>query len=383
MLARSTCSVKIDPYRAGIEIGEALKDISPEVVFLFSSIHYEGSTELAEGIYEVLENPDLILLGGTGDGFYERSRVSDVGAAALGLNSQGRVRWHLSKKSGLEERPFEVTRDCLRELHGACGSSPPALYFLVSDFRSDSSEILRALQEEALAPVVGGSAGDDFEILRCFVYANREVGTDCLVVLAAEGDLGFEVFVSAAAEAVGNEGVITEADGPRISSIDGRPAIEFLQQQLGKALHELDRGNVTLLVQEAGAPEERRFRSIGAFDIEGTGAVTVFGGIEQGNRVQLCLTRTDHLIEGVQALSDHLDEIPFHPVAGLIVSCSGRKQVLGEDIEKEVLAVTRSEACPPCLAGFTTLGEYGPVRVANGYSRPLFHNMSFLLLLLG
>ena len=41
-----------DPYRAGLALGEALAECAPEVVFLFSSIHYGQDADLLEGIQD-------------------------------------------------------------------------------------------------------------------------------------------------------------------------------------------------------------------------------------------------------------------------------------------------------------------------------------------
>ena len=40
MRTQSAQTHQSDPYRAGLELGEALAECAPEVVFLFSSIHY-------------------------------------------------------------------------------------------------------------------------------------------------------------------------------------------------------------------------------------------------------------------------------------------------------------------------------------------------------
>lgn len=383
MQARSTFTHKLDPYRAGVEIGEALEEISPEVVFLFSSIHYQGSPELLEGIYEVLDNPDLVLVGGTGDGFYEHSTVSDVGASALALNSGGAVRWHLARRGEVGQRPHATTQDCLADLESSCAGRDPSLFFLFTDFRTDTSEILRALQEGAPVPVVGGSAGDAFDIESCFVYANREVLTDHLVMLAAEGEFHFDIHLSCAAQPVGSEGVLTDVEGTEVRTIDDLPAGEFLQNQMGKAVHKLDLGNVTLQVLDSRVPEERRLRSIDSIAVGDRGSVTLFGGIEQGNRVQLCLTRTDRMLSELRDLGEKIAETPFEPVAALVVSCSGRKQLLAREVSEEIRAITACPGAPPHLAGITSLGEFGPVRLESGYSRPLYHNMSFILVLIG
>ncbi len=47
MLALSAFTNQSDPYRAGLALGEALAKIRPEVVFLFCSINYGSSADLA------------------------------------------------------------------------------------------------------------------------------------------------------------------------------------------------------------------------------------------------------------------------------------------------------------------------------------------------
>ena len=70
MRARSSSTIVTDPYRAGIALGESLATMSPEVVFLFSSIDY-SVPELLEGLHDALDRDDVIVVGNSGNGFYE------------------------------------------------------------------------------------------------------------------------------------------------------------------------------------------------------------------------------------------------------------------------------------------------------------------------
>jgi len=110
MQTKSAFSLNMDPYRAGIEIAESLQEIQPEIVFLFSSIHYNGSAELTEAIYNVMEQDDLLIVGCTGDGFYEQQKVANVGASALAINSNGKMQWHLSTAEGIGVAPYASTQ---------------------------------------------------------------------------------------------------------------------------------------------------------------------------------------------------------------------------------------------------------------------------------
>ncbi|MBE9546129.1 MAG: hypothetical protein IMF10_01375, partial [Proteobacteria bacterium] len=92
MKCKSVSSENVDPYNAGSEIADSLEEIKPEVILLFPSVHYADFTDLYDGIFDVLENPDTIIFGATGDGFYETNRVGSRGVAALGINSFGKIK---------------------------------------------------------------------------------------------------------------------------------------------------------------------------------------------------------------------------------------------------------------------------------------------------
>ena len=70
----------------------------------------------------------------------------------------------------------------------------------------------------------------------------------------------------------------------------------------------------------------------------------------------------------------------FHQV----ISCSGRKALLGAQIRNETDALAEAFAPAPGLplTGFTSFGEIAPLRHDNGCTRYLFHNMSYVMLLI-
>ena len=382
--ARSAHSSHLDPYRAGIEIGEALASLEPEVIFLFPTIHYRGSPELVEAIYAALESDSTVLVGCTGDGFYEIARVAEAGVSALALNSGGAVKWHLAHEPGVGKHPREATERCVMRINQDCDSGPPAFYFLTTDYRTDTSQIIAALQEHAAAPVVGGLAGDDLAMEKCFVYANREVLTDSVAMLAAEGPLAFEIRVAHRLRTMGRPGRITEIDGTSVLRIDDIPALEFIEREFGKPLEMADEGALSFSLTETKDGQDGRVLTPllprgGANDT----SVVLFGGVEEGSFAQVCIARPDELISEMKAIGDSLSASSFDPVAALMISCAGRKKVLGESIETEVREIVRG--CPSlrALAGFPSYGEFGPLKTEDGYTQALFHNMTFILLLIG
>jgi hypothetical protein len=382
MHAKSVHTICLDPYRAGAELAGGLAEIEPEVVFLFPTIHYEGSPELSGAIYDVL-GPDVLLIGATGAGFFERDRVAIAGASALGISSGGALRWALCSAEHIGGETTRATEHCLDQLRARLGQEP-ALIFLVADFHLDATGIVDALRRKAAAPVVGGYAGDDHYLIeRCFTYANREVLRDGLVLLGVVGDLSYAIRVAQPLRPVGEVGTITDGFETTICAIDGMPAMAFVERAIGMPVLSADQGTIAFDVHNPDEPGLPHLRSMLPLSNAGNGGVQLFGRIGEGQQVQVCHAQPDDLVRQVQELGSSLAELTFSPHAGLIVSCSGRKEVLGRRIEHEVRAIAESGPPGLALAGFFSFGEFGPTGLEGERSRPQFHNMAYVLLLLG
>ena len=382
MKSKSTYSQNMDPYRAGIELGENLKDIEPEVIFLFSSIHYNGSEELAEAIYDVIGSDELLIIGCTGDGFYEHDMVANVGVSALGINSNGAVRWQMDQERNVGLEPYERTSRCFNRLQEACPDA--RVFFLFCDFRTDASEVMRAISDRSENIVVGGMAGDDFDMKRCFLFINRQVVTDTVVLLAASGAFPFEVFTIHNTRPEGKIGTITRCQGTTIQTISDLPAMQFVEQAMGKPLEYVDHGTITANVMHPDSPQIMRHRSLLlSKNPEADTDIQLFGGIAEGENIQLCLTSPEKIVAEVQSVASGFDQLAFQPKGAIVISCAGRKQLLGNKNQAEIEELKTARNMPEAIAGFPSLGEIGPVKLDTGYSHSLFHNMTYVVFVFG
>ncbi|QDQ27730.1 hypothetical protein FNU76_15990 [Chitinimonas arctica] len=382
MQAKSSHTLIADPYRAGVALGESLSALAPEVVFLFSTVHYAGNPELLEGLRDVLDYPGLLLIGNSGDGVYETSRVTDMGASVLGLNSGGEVSWHTVAVQGVAADPVATTRRAFADLRLAMGGEPDLVY-LASDFRTDASMIEVVLRDEVDCPVMGGLAADDDRMQLSYLYRDGEVLQDAIVLLGARGNLRFDIAIGNAISPIGRPGTIESAAGTQLYRIDGIGAMDFIERETGKPVLQTDRGVVALSIIDPDRVAQKRLRAIVPDFSRAEGAIGLYGGIEAGKSVQVCLASPDELLVEISTLAQRASLLAFQPVAGLIVSCTGRKQMLGSDIRRETELL--SEAFPDglALAGYPSFGEIGPLREGQGYTRNLFHNMTYVLLLIG
>jgi len=382
MKSKSTFSQNMDPFRAGIEIAENLLEIQPEIVFLFSSIHFDGSAELTEAIFDVIDSKDLLIIGCSGDGFYERNMVANVGASALAINSGGAIQWQLEYEKGVGLAPFETTIRCMKRLEKACPKA--RIYFLFSDFRTDASEIIRAAASSTKVPVIGGMASDNFEMERCFVYINKEVVTDSVAMLALSGNFPFDIFTVHNTKPEGRVGTITGCKGTAIQEINNMPAMQFVEDAMGKPLEYIDTGTITGNVMSPDQPHLMRHRSLLLSKNPGRDTdIQLFGGMAKGDQIQLCLTSPSKIVNEVETVAAKLDQLEFQPAAAIIISCAGRKQLLGNKNNVEISALASAEKIPEAIAGFPSLGEISPIKTEQGYSQSLFHNMTYVLFAFG
>ncbi len=383
MKAASAHTLESDPYRAGIELADALKGIDPEVVLLFPTILYEGSPELTEALYDVL-GERVLLLGATGDGFFETQRTADIGASALALSSGGTARFHISRANGVREDPRAATARCLRDLRESMAPGGPDLVVLFSDFRTDGSAIEAAIRDTLQVPVVGGLAGDNnLRMERCFVYANRDVLSDSVAALGIKGPLRFEIRIAHELRPVGHTGVVTASSSTRLQAIDGLGAMQFIEREIGRPVTKVDQGIVTFNVLDRDTHHAKYLRSIVPDSSAADGGLSLFGNVPEGARVQVCLAQPDDIVGEVSRIADEVGAATFQPEAALIVSCSGRKHLLGNRIEHEAKEIVDARGGKIALAGFPSFGEIGPVKAEGRYSETFFHNMTYVLLLLG
>jgi hypothetical protein len=359
-----------------VYLGEQLQALKPEVVFLFTTIDYGDSQDILEGLHDGLEHPCLVI-GNSGDGFYETTGSSSFGASALALNSDGEVQWQLHIGEDVSANPIEATRKALHNHEHV------NLFFMVSDFRADASLIETVLEHEIHVPVIGGFAADDQQWHKCALYANHEVLSNCVVALSATGLLNFSIYIENSITPIGNIGVIDQAKGSRIDCINGLPAMRFIEKETGKPILRSDRGVTSLTIINEHEKNIKRIRSISQDIGQSDTVLQLYGGIAVGQKVQVCLAQPALIIAEAYKLAQlAATETNITPVAVIVISCAGRKNLLGTQLNHEVTAVTQAFGKLP-LVGFPSLGEISPLRTPQGYSNNLFHNMTYALLLIG
>jgi len=236
--------------------------------------------------------------------------------------------------------------------------------FLLSDGTNvNGSELVRGLYSvlDAGITVTGGLAGDGAD------FARTLVGVDAAPTqkqIAAVGFYGDAIQVGYGSVGgwtpFGPERRITRSHDNILYELDGKPALDLYRQYLGEDGAQLPRDALQfpLCIRPEGAGAEHDIvRTILSVD-EASKALTFAGDIPEGYTARLMRGDFMRLVDGAAkaALLAHVEDKEAQSLA-ILVSCIGRKLLLGQSIsdETEAVADVFENAIP--TIGFYSYGE--------------------------
>lgn len=356
----------------------------PATVAAPQLVLYFGATSRLEGeftpVRELLARfPHAVVCGCSTAGEILGSRVFDdsVVAALIEFKST-------SVRAVAESTPRDA--DCrAAAVRAARRLTAPDLrhVLMLSDGLSVNGTELVAGFRDALAPNValtGGLAGDGSRFGTTLVGLGSDVRREQVV---AVGLYGAGVCLSYSScggwEGFGPRRRITRSRGNQLLELDGQPALALYKRYLGDRAAGLPATGLLFpleLAQDVSGTEGL-VRTILAVD-EGSQSLTFAGDMPEGWYVRLMKATADQLVDGAAAagrIAAQKLETAGSMLA-IMVSCVGRRLVLGQRIEEELEAAMRS--LPPAAEaiGFYSYGEACP---AAGSGLSELHNQTMTL----
>ena len=236
--------------------------------------------------------------------------------------------------------------------------------FVLSDgTHVNGTELVAGMQKVfgADITVTGGLAGDGARFLSTRVGLNANPVPDRLAAIGFYGDeisLGFGSF--GGWDTVGPERVITRARGTVLYELDDQPALALYRNYLGPEADNLPASALLcpLRIHPPGKPEAALVRTVIGID-DAEGAMMYAGSVPEGYVAQLMLGHFENLIAGAGRAAARA-AIPDARLA-ILVSCIGRKLLLGQQIADEVEAVRGVLGTACRLTGFYSYGEIAPL----------------------
>jgi len=333
-------------------------DSPPDLGFVFATPnHLDAADELAAAIDRVAATG----VGAVAEGVIgNTTEVEDGPGVAVWLGSLpgADVRAHHIEAV---RTPQGITVGGVTSLDGVVGA-----VMLADPFTFPTGGFIADLAARDI-PVVGGFAntgGGPGGAALMIGGAPRGNGS---LLVTFGGEAGFRPVVSQGCRPIGEPAVITAGDGPTVSEIAGRSALEFVRTLLS-GLDGAERAAATRGLQIGVAADEYKMdRGAGDFLIRGvtavdesTGSLSVGDQLEVGTTIQFQVRDAAAADEELRRLTKGIED----PGGMLLFSCNARGERFFGAPDHDAASVADTVA-PPALAGMFAAGEIGPVGRAN------------------
>jgi hypothetical protein len=227
----------------------------------------------------------------------------------------------------------------------------------------------------ATVPLVGGCAGDDFQLTATVQFHDGEVCSDTLVgaVLTSEAPLG--IGVRHGWRRVGEPVLVTRSSDNRVYELDDRPALDVYLDRFDAPSEAYT--DATAFAQfsmthplglgRRSAEEGARFVAEANFEDRSLGMIAE---VPQGGLAWFLEGEVESVLEATDdACRDALEALDGSAPRGLLAfDCAARRLVLGDEgLEQEVERICSHAGGAP-IAGFYSYGEIARVHGASGFN---------------
>lgn len=156
---------------------------------------------------------------------------------------------------------------------------------------------------------------------------------------------------------------ITRSEGNKLYELDNKNALEVYKKYLGDKASELPASALLFPLSIFNEDSDKELvRTILSID-EDEGSMTFAGDIPQDNKARFMMANFDRLVEGAGNAAQSANAMSDgDPEFVLMISCVGRKLVLGQRIEDEVEAVIEVLGDDAVYSGFYSNGELSPFK---------------------
>jgi hypothetical protein len=339
----------------------ALAGANPQLILVFGSVEFFAQPAFSSAL--ALAFPKAQVLGCSTAGEITNQGVSDHTAVVSAIH--------------FDHPSFRTTSTPLSDMDDSAAAGKRLAAQLKAEglhavlvfglgVNINGSELIHGMAEILGDQVVitGGLAGDNGAFSQTWTLGKEGPSSSTIV---AAGFYGSHQHLSHGSfggwQAFGPARKVTRSKGNMLYELDGEPALEVYKRYLGDHARDLPASGLLFPFAMLGADhnETGLIRTILGIN-EAEGSLTLAGDIEEGGFLRLMHASTDALVDGAETAAKKTRDMHPEDRAGLaiLVSCVGRKLVMGGRVDEEVEAVSEVLGKDTVLAGFYSYGEINP-----------------------
>jgi hypothetical protein len=378
-------TVEKDSARAGQELGRSIRaafnGAAADAVMVFASAQHDY-----ERLLEALAaaSGTQVIVGSSSAGEFSHASRGEGQVSALAIRSDN-MAFSVGLGRDLAHDPIAAARNVVSGFTGVEKPSKPYRAALVmTDALAGHAD---ALVEELTVATrgnysfFGGGAGDDGRFQKTHVFAGTAAVTDAVVALEMLSSQPLGVGVSHGWVPASPALRVTEADGARLVSLNGTPAIDAIEDYAKRTGQSIDRADPLpfFLHNILGIKSNDDFRLRVPLAVNADGSVSCAAEIPTGSVVHIMKTSVESaVLAAEQATRAALAALGgARPGAALVFDCVATRLRLGRAFDDEL------KACAAMLhpAGFVGCNTYGQIARAEGQFGG-FHNCTAVVCVL-
>ncbi|MCB1801146.1 MAG: FIST C-terminal domain-containing protein [Gammaproteobacteria bacterium] len=357
-------AIKSDTFSWSVDAGFVPQSLpladSAGLVLLFAS--GDVASQWAKPIAAIsAAYPNALVVGCSSAGEIRDTQVPDAGIVGIALQfASTELRAELVRLQGQD------TAEAVTRLGRQLQSEGLRYVMVLADGLAINGSDLAATIQGVLPPdvlVTGGLAGDGDRFAQTAVFFNDEIVHDAMIAVGFYGDhirLGHGSL--GGWDSFGPMRKVTRSEGNVLYELDNQSALSLYKRYLGDYAKDLPASGLLFpLSLEAEQDGNELVRTLLAVDEEAQ-SLTFAGSLPEGSRARLMKANFDRLVDGAYgAAQQTMDRLQQPAEVALLISCVGRKMVLGDRIEEEVEAVREVLGPDARMIGFYSYGELSPV----------------------
>jgi len=342
---------------------ERVQYIDPNLVILFASISYFEQEGLPAYIKKLFPNAEVV--GCSTAGEIAGEIVNDHSIVLAGIHFDKPNFITQCVKLDRMEDSFSTGQQLASKL---LKDDLKLIFLLGPGVEINGSSFVQGMKQ--VIPdnvgITGGLAGDNGAFEQTFIIHNEHVSDHEIVAVGFYGEnIQYAAGCFGGWQEFGVPRRVTKAQGNILYALDGEAALDVYKRYLGEYAAELPQAGLLFPFSILGDDWNATgiVRTILGIDEE-TNSLILAGEVETGQYVRLMSSSTDSLVEGARKAANGLVENLAGRVSedslAIIVSCVGRKLVMGGRVDEEVEAVSDVFDGKVKLLGFYSHGEVSP-----------------------
>ena len=340
-----------------------IKAFGPDLVLVFGSVAFFATSGLAQALSTMA--PKATLAGCSTAGEIAFGRVYDNTCVVTCIKFGSTPTLAVSARIGSMGDSIRVGQKLADQLPK---EDLTAVLLFGTGVAINGSALVAGLQSGLPQGVTvsGGLAADGGAFKQTWTLGPLGSADDQVVAVALYGKRVRLAYGSYAGwEPFGPSRKVTRCHDNVLFELDGERALDIYKSYLGNYAKDLPGSGLLFPFEMLSAKHEKSgiFRTILGID-EVDGSLTLAGDIDPQGYLRLMHASTDRLIQGAEIAAGPVAEIKNLAAgadAGLaiLVSCIGRKLVMGDRVDEEVEAVADLLGKNTTITGFYSNGEIG------------------------